>query len=297
MGCLPGERDTQTHEGDAPVSKKQTINHCYDSAGDFIADISRNKQGVSNVCKTRGDRYFFWTDTYEEAESLLRTGWTDGVKQVANKRDGLNAFLDAAKAVKAAEFAWDTTGDFWDIGRVLSGEPECAGSIFPTGEQQSARVASIRYNVCVSGSVDAKVIAARGIAVLVAVDLLESCGIRCEVIVAQGTDNHELDLNFNVVVKQPNEVVDPDRLAFTVGHPAFFRRFGFRFMELYGHNPGGCVPSRLQDYGKREGTVEIDEILSGNGVSDKQLKQTIIKIAESCGLTFTSDQIKELCNA
>lgn len=269
----------------------------YDSVGEFLDDIGQSKPGVSQESREKGNKSFFWTNTYEEAEALYRQGWADGVKKVEKRREGLSAFLDAAKAAKAKEFAWDVTGDFIDVGRVLTGEPECCGSNYDSGEQQQARVASIRLNTCVSGSVDAGVIAARGVAVLVAVDLLESCGIRCEVIVSQGTRSSDLQLDSNIIVKRPNEIVDPDRLAFVVAHPAFFRRFGFRFMELYGHSPSWCYPSPLQDYGKRQGVVEIDEILSGTGVSDSELKENVIEIAKKCGLTFTDEQIEELAKA
>ena len=279
------------------MSKQKKIAKDYENVSDFLADIGVAKEGVANDSHDKGNKPFFWTSTYEEAEALYAKGWPEGVERVAKRREGLSAFLDAAKAAKASEFAWEVVGDFVDTGRYLSGEPECFGSTWDAGEQQSARVASIRLNTCVSASVDAKVIAARGVAVLVAVDLLESCGIRCEVIVSQGTKTHDLLLDSNIVVKRPNEVVDPDRFAFVVAHPAFFRRFGFRFMELNGHRPSWCYPCPLQDYGKREGVVEIDEILSHTGVSDEALKQNVLKIAEKCGLTFTDEQIAALASA
>ena len=80
----------------------------------------------------------------------------------------------------------------------------------------------------------------------------------------------------------------------TVAHPSFFRRFGFRWMELYGHSPSNCHPAAVDDYGTREGTVEIDEILSAVNLSAESLKSNVIKIAEKCGLSFDDEQIAEL---
>lgn len=276
---------------------KKIIAKNYDTVSEYLADISRQDSGVANNSQATGRKGFFWTETYGDAVALAQTGWAEGVARVAKHRDGLSAWLDAAKAAKAKSFGWDVTGDFIDVGRVLSGEPECCGAEFETGENNASRVASIRLNACVSGCVSADTIAARGVAVLVAVDLLESCGIRCEVIVSQGTETAGLQIDGNVIVKHPSEIADPDRLAFAVAHPSFFRRFGFRFMELYGHSPSGCHPCRLSDYGQRQGTVEIDEILSAVELSEKSIKANVIEIAKKCGLEFSDEQIEELAAA
>lgn len=273
---------------------KKTVTKDYETVGEYLADLARSDKGVARCSQDTGRRDFFWTETYAEAEGLVAKGWADGVARVNKHRDGLAAFLAAAKTAKSKTFGWDVTGDFIDVGRVLSGEPECCGQEFDHGDTVSKKVVSIRLNQCVSGAVSADAIAARGVAVLVAVDLLESCGIRCEVICSTATEGHGLHLTANVTVKRPNEVVDPDRLAFIVAHPSSFRRFGFRWMELYGHSPAGCHPAAVSDYGRREGTVEIDQILSAVDLSPTSLKENVIKIAEKCGLEFDDEQIAEL---
>ena len=266
----------------------------YETVGEYLADLARPEKGVSQNSQDTGRRDFFWTDTYADAGKLFTSGWADGVARVNKHREGLAAFLDAAKTCKSKTFGWDVVGDFIDVGRVLSGEPECCGQEFDNGDTVARKVVSIRLNQCVSGAVSADAIAARGVAVLVAVDLLESCGIRCEVICSTATKGHGLHLTANVTAKRANEIVDPDRLAFTVAHPSFFRRFGFRWMELYGHSPSNCHPAAVDDYGTREGTVEIDEILSAVNLSAESLKSNVIKIAEKCGLSFDDEQIAEL---
>ncbi len=272
----------------------KTITKDYETVSDYLADLARSDKGVSQNSQSTGRRDFFWTETYAEAGELFAKGWADGVARVNKHREGLSAFIAAAKTAKSRTFGWDVTGDFIDVGRVLSGEPECCGQEFESGETVSTKVVSIRLNQCVSGAVSADAIAARGVAVLVAVDLLESCGIRCEVVCSTATSGHGLHLTANVVAKRPGEIVDPDRLAFTVAHPSFFRRFGFRWMELYGHCPSNCHPAAVADYGKRQGTIEIDEILTAVDLSPKSLKENVIKIAEKCGLTFDDEQIAEL---
>lgn len=273
---------------------KTTVKN-YETIGDYLADLSRPDAGVSQNSQATGRREFFWTETFGDALELVRCGWADGTARVAQYRDSLGAWLSAAKSAKSREFAWDVAGDFVDVGRVLSGEPECFGSEAETGERTAGRVVSIRLNSCVSCAVSADTIAARGVAVLCAVDLLEACGTRVEVVVSVGSKGRDKSLlDGNVTVKRAGEQVDPDRLAFAVAHPSFFRRFGFRFLELYGHSPSTCRPCPLTDYGTRDGVVEIDEILSSVRLDAESLKAKILEVAQKCGLTFDDSQIADL---
>lgn len=280
------------------MAKKVVVKN-YECVADYVADVSRNvprEQLKANSSHDTGRRDFFWTERYEDAQALAISGWADGTARVASQRDRFAAFISAAKAIKAKSFGWDVEGQFVDVGRFLSGEPECFGTEFDNGESISGRVCSIRLNACVSGAISADTICARGVTVLVAVDLLEACGIRCEVTVSAATQTSALQLDSNVVVKKAGDAVDLDKLSFCIAHPSFFRRFGFRFCEIYGHDPSNCYPCPLSDYGQ-QGVVEIDEILSGASLSPAQLQANVLKIAKSCGLDFNDEQIAELAAA
>lgn len=273
----------------------------FDSVGEYVAAMAdrsrRAPQGTHESHDERGRRDFFWTNSFDEAVELQRKGWADGAARVAKHREGFDAFIQAAKQAKTKQFAWDVTGDYVDVGRYLTGEPECFGSELDSGESLSSRVVSIRLNNCVSAAVSAETICARGLAVLVAVDLLEACGIRCEVVVGTATKRGDTLVESNVTVKRPGEQADPDSIAFSIAHPAFFRRFGFRFMELGGHSPSGCHPCPMSDLGSRPGVIEIDEILSGVRLDNAAMRKNVLQIAEKCGLMFDADQIGELIEA
>jgi hypothetical protein len=273
-----------------------TVN--YDSVGEYVAAMSdMSRQAKAHVASQDiGRSDFFWTRTFAEACELWQTGWKDGAERVAKYRDGFAAFISAAKQAKAKQFAWDVTGDFIDVGRYLTGEPECFGGEQDEGEANTGRVVSIRLNNCVSASVEADTICARGLAVLVAVDLLEACGIRCEVVIGTATKAGYV-VESNVTVKRASEMAEPSAIAFNVAHPSFFRRFGFRFMELNGHSPSGCLPCPMTDYGKRQGVIEIDEILSGVRLSQDSVMKNVLTIASKCGLTFDAKQMEELVAA
>jgi hypothetical protein len=272
-----------------------TIN--YETVGDYVRAMSdMSQQGCTNQSQMYGNSSFFWTDTFAEAGELWQKGWQDGAERVNRHRDQFSAFIAAAKAAKAKRFAWEVTGDYVDVGRYMTGEPECFGCDVDEGDNVTSRVVSIRLNNCVSAAVDASIICARGLAVLVAVDLLEACNIRCEVVIGTATRQGNV-VESNVTIKKAGESAEPSAIAFNVAHPSFFRRFGFRFMELNGHAPSQCYPCPMTDYGKRQSVVEIDEILSGVRLSNDAIRQNVLAIAAKCGLTFDAKQMEELIAA
>jgi hypothetical protein len=295
------QRETKSLGG-----KKRAVVDTFETVGEFIeytCDKSHKIRSglVENSHDTDRDG-FFWTKDWKEACKLWQTGWADGTAKVIEHREGLQSFVTAAATAKSRKFGFDVVGDFVDVGRYLSGEPEVFGTEFDQGDSIRGRVVSIRLNASVSGGVSADTICARGVTTLVAVDLLESIGVQCEVIVACGARGNgglgadpNLGLyDFNVTVKAAGEAVDPDRLAFTVAHPSFFRRFGFRCEEIAGYSPSSTAPAKLQDYEQRKGVIEIDHILSGASLSREELQKNVLAIAAKCGIEFSQEQIDEL---
>lgn len=279
----------------------------FDSVGDFVAYVTdpskKTRAGLECPSVIDGRKDFFWTETFAEAVQLSQVGWPEGTGKVVKHREGMDAFVTAAVSAKTRQHGWDLTGDYIDIGRYMTGEPEVFGCEIDNGESLNGKVVSIRLNASVSGAVKPETICARGVTVLVAVDLLESLGVRCEVYVSSGAEaawsgagnDPALEhYDFNVLVKRSSEPVDPDRLAFAVAHPAFFRRLGFRCEELVGYSPNGARPSPLLDHGKRGNTIEIDEILTAAALKPKELKQNVLAIAKKCGVDFNDEQVRDL---
>jgi hypothetical protein len=272
----------------------------FESVSDYVRYTSETPAASDTYVASREDNPdFFRTKTFEEAVALASSGWPEGAARVAELRDGCEAFLAAAKAAKTKGYGWDVTGHFIDVGRLLSGEPECCGYEQEQEGGLGSQVASIRLNACVSGSVSADAIIARGLTVLVAADLLESCGIRCEILVSQATytDHNRRLVENNVAVKAPGAAVDIDKLAFAIAHPGFFRRLGFAFCESHGHSPNGCRVASMSDYEQRDGTVDVDGVCTGDGLSQEELRANVLAIAKACGLEFSSDELEEITKA
>lgn len=278
------------------TARDRIVTRDFESVSDFVQHVAKSSPaaGVTAESHTPCSPFgFFGTSSFQDAIELASAGWPDGAARVAALRDNCEAFVAAAKAAKTKGYGWDVTGDFIDVGRFLGGEPECCGSE-QDGLGLGSRVASIRLNACVSASVSTPAIIARGLTVLVAADLLESCGIRCEILVSQATHEDRRLVEANVTVKHPDVPVDIDKLAFSIAHPSFFRRLGIAFAEANGHQGSRCTVASMSDYGKREGTVEIDSVCAGTGLSDDELRANVLAIAKSCGLEFSEEELAEI---
>lgn len=287
------------HQAYRITKSDRVLTQEFESVSDYVryTSTAKPKSGTHVDSRDTGRADFFRTETFDDAVALASKGWPEGAARVAELRDGCEAFLAAAKAAKTRGYGWDVTGHFIDVGRLMSGEPECCGYEQDDDGGLGSKVASIRLNACVSGSVSADAIISRGLTVLVAADLLESCGIRCEILVSQATHNGNLLVENNVTVKAPGAPVDIDKLAFSIAHPSFFRRFGFAFCESHGHSPSGCRVASMSDYEKREGTVEVDGVCTGEGLSQEELRENVLAIAKACGLQFSDEELAEITRA
>ena len=283
----------------------KTVIRKFDCLTDYLAEVCDEtrpiKSGLWATSHDTGRKDFFWTETFEEAVGLARAGWAEGTAKVVEHREQATAFLAAAKTAKSREFGWDVEGHFIDVGRYLEGEPECCGNEFDGGEKVASRVVSLRINQAVSGSVEGDSICARGVTVLCAVDLLESCGIRCEIILSIGNVSSnsagsvkDLEAESHVLIKRASDPVDLDRLAFWIAHPASFRRFGFRFLEQQGLSPCGARPAPLLDCGVDPSVVEVDEVCTAEGLSGVELRANVLAIAKGCGLEFSDEELAEI---
>ena len=159
-------------------------------------------------------------------------GWPEGREMMSEGlRVGSSDHLD----IGAPEYTSDVVGQFPDIPEFLSGSPEC---MVDYDEEGMHPVISIGFTGCYPWFVTAQQQVNLGVAGLHLVGALERAGYAVEINVlfrfgptsgSGSQDRMELD----VVIKQPGEFVDLDRMAFALSHPAFLRRLVFRWMEQW----------------------------------------------------------------
>lgn len=204
----------------------------FDSWGDYLAFVASPKQWQCDdgSTKTSGE-YPKWTGTanFTEAWNLARFGWPDGRKLI----DALTSQVETLSAdlVSRPTVAFDVTGDCVDVGRFLSGEPECMMH-FETEEIKGAgKVVRVRVDVSASAAVDPADMMKRGAAALALVDCLENSGRSCEIVYTACSQGGHSRIENIVMMKAAGQPVEMDSLAFCIAHPSAFRRIAFSAWE------------------------------------------------------------------
>jgi hypothetical protein len=161
---------------------------------------------------------------YDGAKQLVRTGWSEGAKDLSDK-------LEAHMPARDKETSWryDVAGELPDIGRFLAGDPSCMKRHgHPKGHRP---VISLAVNIAVNASVSATSMANYGAAMVAVIDKLEHSGRRVDLsvimVAVQGTRRNVIGWR----VKKAEDPLDLAAVAFAIAHPAALRRIGFAMYE------------------------------------------------------------------
>lgn len=172
---------------------------------------------------------------YKVADEYADLGWLEGA---AKARDFYAMHVDAlSNLIEKQEMYYDVEGPVVDIGRVVTGEPECCMNFETVRvEQPATRFVRVVVNVGASGGINADTILARGAALCALVDLLESSGCRCEIAIADATAADRAWYCSTVTVKQFDQPLDLPLVAYAIGHPSVLRTHLFRMYERFAND-------------------------------------------------------------
>lgn len=264
----------------------------FDNVTEFI-DFVDGVGAVGNSSHSIPGRYdsgWYGTSTFEEAVSLARNGWPEGLEKAAM----FDAVLEQIIAEKMfePEAKWDVSGDWIDIGRFVTGEPEVFGEYVETEVQRTAtppKIIRIVVNVCVSAGVDTGVIIKRGAAMTALVTALERHGRRCEIDVVAPNQMGYNSQRFDLVIraKEAGEPMQLDKMVFLMAHPAILRRLIFSSWE---HGNRDATPSRHSGYGR---VAEMPDDQRGDiylGGADLRRGNWDLKSAEAWILNTLAEQ-------
>lgn len=232
---------------------------------------------------------FHGTANFEEAVAIARTGWPEGAKRAVEIGASVSAAVRDVINANASSYAYDVSGQFVDIGRYLTGEPECFGTTIEDLDTIKKPVVKLVVNLSASGCVSAYTLVARGVAVVAAVDILEAAGRRVEVVAATAHHSDCTQLEIRIPVKAAGQPLDIDRLAFCLAHPSCYRRLIWSISEQHGVLPSDCTPESV--------TPDGDEIATRHfyGAVDKaRLLEEIKWICDQCGVEIPQEQIDAL---
>lgn len=259
----------------------------FDSFDAFVAAAAvpsptANPSDGSRAETSPSSPFYGCTAKFSDALSLASTGWAEGARRCNELRASIDSLVREAVVSKQAGYGWEVTGDVVDVGKYLSGEPECFLTAVPDGESTSGPIVRLVANIAASASVGAESLFARGAIVFATIDLLESLGYRVELTVARGTTVNGKTLNIYVPVKAANQPLDSDRLAFCLCSPAFLRRLTWSVSEHHGFIPKQTRPASVSiEHGE---VLALDEARRPKDFTKQELFDHVRSLCEKCGV-------------
>lgn len=182
-------------------------------------------QGSSHKrsCKRDWDYGAGW----KGAVKLAQEGWPEGRNRVREISAHVAEAIPGER--KRSILCYDVSGEGYDIGRLVAGDPECA-MVFQR-EPTRTRVARVVASLAASCAITSDQFYRRGAAVCALVDAFECAGVRCEVIAGGSLMCGVFRCGYGCVLKQPDDTLDMEIVTYALAHPAFFRRILFALFE------------------------------------------------------------------
>ena len=241
------------------------------SLDEFLVAASANTN-KSKAARQPGAPPWCGGVTFEQAVHLARVGWPDGAAKVASLAAEVGDAAGGLVERSTASISYGVSGLWVDVGRLVTGEPECCAAYDTT---ESVCVQKVVVNVSANAGVDPDSLLSAGAAVLAAVDACESVGRRCELWIGSGSVRFgdKATLQVLVPVKAADQHVDVDRLAFLLCHASTLRRLMFSVEEDAGFPPGNCKTHPLD---------VPDAVVTPEVSRDSSIKARQETVAEIC---------------
>lgn len=191
---------------------------------DFIEQIPKEVQNDSRRnsawCGASGS--FYGTRDMQESINLARNGWIEGV-ELASKLASMITIEHAQQKRRT----YSVAGGGVSVGRMLAGNPSHMRKRIKQSGSRNIRL-FIQNNGLATINSDTLII--RGALCCAIVDILENSGYSCELIAVTTdyfTHSRKPSEHLTVKLKQSGEKISISDVAFAIGHPSYFRRFGF----------------------------------------------------------------------
>jgi len=255
----------------------------YESVADLVRDAQKNPDPNKSAFQ-KGDNEWYGS-SFECAVERSVIGWPKGRDRVLALRAEIEEFVKDTINSAAHDICYDVSGNWVDIGRYMTGEPDCCGY-----ERQAdwatvqERVAKIVVNVSAMADVDKDAIFSAGAAAVAAIDICEALGKRCEVWIGSGSKckDNDKELQVLVLAKAANQPVDIDRLSFLFCHAGVLRRLLFSVEEDFGFAPNRSKTTKLDV----PDAVVTPEVRGSDSTVEKRRKRAL-SVCRSLGISVT----------
>lgn len=206
---------------------------------DFVSFAERvNRESDGTVfggmrCSSldEGERDWFGSQSLTQAIELAYRGWPEGREMVrdARKRMQVNHLLPRAQRIVRQV---DVFGDEPDIDLFLCGEPEHMATLHETINPQYGKVLRFVLSRSAMWTVPTDCIVRRGVATLIAIEVLLVLGYAVEISIVQAVDNrryHHYEQYEPIL--HAGDPINLDTFAFMFMHASVLRRLCFAAEE------------------------------------------------------------------
>lgn len=176
-----------------------------------------------------GDKFFTMTESYEEADDLLRFGDRENLSKLQKMITLKVSMKGTGEQVKTETYR-SFVGYAPHVPSYVSGQPKTMlrKKIIKT---QNAKVLNIVYNPCASANVDAEDLLNASIKVLDFINSLEKQGYKVNLYTLLSTRTREETVAMICKIKSSDDYTDLAKIVYPMVHPSFLRRHFFRFIE------------------------------------------------------------------
>lgn len=210
------------------------ITRTFDTFEYFDCAINAPETGDLDERASRcADKYHTnWTGTksFEDAANLALHGWSEGLAQI----EKITAQIDhvIGSKIERPSAVYDIVGSCVDVGRFITGEPDCMMSFQPDEVTAHGKIVRVVLNFAASCSVSPEVLMGRGAAICALLQGLQSAGMSVELELAMAVDDYSDEKYIqSITAKRSTDVLELDRVAFICAHPSMLRRMSFAVSE------------------------------------------------------------------
>lgn len=234
-----------------------------------LADAAERRVDRSRVESSGMSDPGFAGCLFDEAIELARTGWTDQLDTALELAESAVTMCEKEHEMDTFTAEWGYSGADVDVDRYLQGIPENMIDYPLSTTSKVGRVITLCNSMSFSSAISAGTIKRRGYLITALVFALAELGHATE-IWADMSSSAYLAAPYartRVLVKGPNDALDPAQIMFMFAHPAARRQLGFATCHAF---PGEFT--RLRDSGIRtaepperdlpDGAIYLPELLS-----------------------------------
>lgn len=243
-----------------PAPRNTLFQSAFSSVSAWVAHLDAVKDRGWKGSARGGDPRDEWSGgNWATAVRMAKDGWQEGADRVARLRN----LIEASHPTYRHPKKFRPVGTFPNVPRALAGNPNNMHYPFPSKTHRRPIITLLsQFNAIASFGPDLFI--RRAAITAAVVDAIETAGFRCHVVTFGGSDGHDGNAcTVAVTTKEPDQPADPVKLAFTLGHPAMFRKFGFAGYESYPELrswSSGYGSSRTQSRPTAEGTYVIPSV-------------------------------------